>query len=375
MKVALVHSYYSAAQPSGENVVVDMQAAALRASGIEVEVVSLSTDRLAKHASYKATSALQTATGVGRTPLQQLRSFAPDVVHVHNLFPNFGSRWANQWEGPLVSTLHNFRPLCASGTLFREGHDCVACPTRGSVNAVIHRCYRGSRIASIPLAISSRGGASHNPLLRNSSRLVTLSERARQRFVTLAPTVRTNSVRVIPNFVEERRAARGPRSGFVYVGRLAPEKGLVELVSSWPAAEQLTIIGAGPLDETLRSLSRGLRIRFLGVRDRDEIAAHVAAAEALVFPSRWQEPAPAMAYVEALSGATPVLSTPGHAVADDVQASGSGIVYETTHLSNAISTLRAGWPAHSAAAQRRYKAEYSESKWVSRMTELYEEVA
>lgn len=100
MKVASVHSYYSNRQPSGENVVVGAQAAALRAQGVDVRIIAARTDALESNGGYKLRSAVTVATGSGPSPLKDLEEFRPDVVHVHNLFPNWGTGWIDRWEGP-----------------------------------------------------------------------------------------------------------------------------------------------------------------------------------------------------------------------------------------------------------------------------------
>src|SRR6266702_8426604 len=92
------------------------------------------------------------ATGFGADPTEDLRRFAPDVVHVHNLLPNFGTRWLDRWPGPVVATLHNFRSMCPAGTLYRSGHVCTACPDGNPGAALRHACYRGSTLATLPLA-------------------------------------------------------------------------------------------------------------------------------------------------------------------------------------------------------------------------------
>ena len=67
-RVAIVHSYYSSRQPSGENVAVDQQIAALTARGCDVTLVSLSTDELEQRPLYSARAALTAATGAGDDP-------------------------------------------------------------------------------------------------------------------------------------------------------------------------------------------------------------------------------------------------------------------------------------------------------------------
>src|SRR3954451_274021 len=122
LRIALVHSYFSSRVPSGENRAVDAQAAALRQAGHVVEVVAQYTDERLRRLTYPVEAALTVATGRGPSPLPELERFTPDLVHVHGLFPNFGKHWLTHWQGPVVATMHNYRPLCPAATLFRDGH-------------------------------------------------------------------------------------------------------------------------------------------------------------------------------------------------------------------------------------------------------------
>ena len=47
---------------------------------------------------------------------------------MHNLFPNFGTRWLKTWSGPLVTTLHNYRYACVNALLLRDNAWCTECP-------------------------------------------------------------------------------------------------------------------------------------------------------------------------------------------------------------------------------------------------------
>ena len=102
MRIAVVHSFYSSSQPSGENRVVEDQVALLRDAGHEVLLVARHTDEESERSLYAVRAAGWVATGRGGDPTAQLRAFAPDIVHVHNLFPNIGTRWMKFWEGPVL---------------------------------------------------------------------------------------------------------------------------------------------------------------------------------------------------------------------------------------------------------------------------------
>ena len=175
MRIALIHSYYSSRVPSGENNVVDAQLATLRAAGHEVQLIEQQTDARLARKTYPVEAALTVASGVGPSPLRQLLDFDPDVTHLHNLFPNFGRRWLTKYDGPLVATLHNYRPLCAKATLYRDGHRCTECLDVGhSRPAIRHGCFHDSALATIPSAIATK--FANDPVLRRAEVLTTLSE-------------------------------------------------------------------------------------------------------------------------------------------------------------------------------------------------------
>ncbi len=372
MRVAVVHSYYSSAQPSGENVVVDLQAEALRRAGHEVRVIAARTDEKSQEFAYPIRSAVRASTGLGASPSRQLREFEPNVVHVHNLFPNFGSRWLEQWDGPVVATIHNFRPICAAGSLFRDGQRCTLCPAAGSHHAVLHSCYRNSVAATIPLAVASRSAGAHQVPLRRPDRLVMLSDRAKREFLALAPQVKSERISIVPNFAPDRGSSDANRDGWVFVGRISAEKGLVELLNNWPEHENLDIYGTGPLEAQAKSVAPR-SASFHGTVSPAEIHTALGHAEGLLFPSLWLEPAPAMSYVEAVAAGTPVVAWPGTAVADDVEVSGSGVVV-TDSVEMALSDVRSGAPQFSVAARQRYERQFTERAWVAAMDTVYRSV-
>jgi glycosyltransferase involved in cell wall biosynthesis len=102
----------------------------------------------------------------------------------------------------------------------------------------------------------------------------------------------------------------------LYVGRLDERKGVdaaVETLAHLPEAATLTVLGSGDdrfLAE-LRDLAGRIgveaRVEF-GLRPRDELPAAYAAADALLFPTRWEEPW-GLVPLESMSAGTPVIAT------------------------------------------------------------------
>jgi len=102
----VVRSFYSTSQPSGENNVIQDQVLALRKAGHEVLWVRQDTNEL--HGGLFAIKpGVKDALGNGYDPTPILRDVKPDILNVHNLFPNFAVQWLSDWPGPIVVSLHN----------------------------------------------------------------------------------------------------------------------------------------------------------------------------------------------------------------------------------------------------------------------------
>jgi glycosyltransferase involved in cell wall biosynthesis len=359
MRVAVVHSYYSSRQPSGENVVVDLQIEALRRAGHTVEVIARRTDDLEHTRTYPVTAALRVATGKGASPRERIEAFGPDVVHVHNLFPNFGRRWALRPGPPLVATLHNYRPMCPAGTLFRDGASCTLCPDDLDARpAVTYACYKDSKLATWPVARSTK--FADDPLLTAADRIFTLNPDMLDRYAALG--VPADKLVTLPNFVPDP-GTTGPHDGgyWLYVGRLSPEKGILQLLQQWPDGQRLKVAGAGPL-EAVVAASAGRSVELLGQVTGARIRELLAGAKGLVFPSLWPEGLPTV-YLEALAAGTPVLASPESVVGRLVAEQGTGLVH-TGALRDDLTEADQVFPGLHERCRTTYSETYTEAAWV-----------
>lgn len=375
MRISVVHSFYSGSSPSGENVVVQEQVQQLLDAGHDVQLVALRTDDLARDASYKFLAAWNVATGRGASPLAAMEQFAPDIVHVHNLFPNYSTRWLPSWPGPIVCTVHNFRAACANGLLLRNGAPCTLCPDTSQVHGVVHACYRGSRFATLPLSVRNRGGVASDPVIVRSDRVVYPAQHVRQQYESMGAPAGKGTV--IPHFtaapgpVPPGNSAPAPDAPWLYLGRLSAEKGILPLLDAWPASERLAIYGSGNLQEEIRKRSRG-NIHFGGPVDHEDVSALIQSSRGVVIPSLWLEIGP-LTYAEALSRSRPVVAKSGNGAAFDIAAAGTGTVFGTfAELPQALRKASLGWDGYSARAARRYAEIYSPRTWTEKMVRCYE---
>lgn len=371
MRVAVVHSFYSSRSPSGENQTVVEQARVLAEAGHEVLLVSRSTDQQEARPLYRTRAALRVATGLGDNPLDALRSYRPDIVHVHNLFPNYGTRWLSHWPGPLVATVHNYRPACANGLLLRDGATCLLCPDGDRLAGLRHSCYRGSRLATLPLTIANHDGAARNPLVRRADRLIVLAPRARDLYLRFG--VPADRLVLVPNFVTPAVDSPGaaPTVRFAAVGRLSPEKGFADLLAAWPTGLPLDIAGTGPHEDALRSLA-GPSVRFLGHVPNDQWRERLPSYTALVLPSASSEAAVPLAVVEAWAAEIPVVARRGNGGADAVEETGAGTTYDdAAGLAAALSAVQVQPATWRALAADAYRSGYTPEHWLATMTGLY----
>lgn len=346
---------------------------ALTRAGHDVRLFAAYTDDLGAGRIYALRAGVRTATGIGSNPLGCIEAFRPEITRIHNLFPNFGTRWVRALPGEVHAVIHNFRMVCSNGTLFRNGQICTACPDGARWSGVRNGCYRESSLATIPVTVGPSRGVRGNPVVERADRLILLSEL--QKEVLARYGLDTEKVEVWPNFLPSpldhgsELVPDAQRSGWVFVGRLSPEKGILELLRSWPEGHHLTVVGNGPLRPQVEAEAQGRGINVVGQASRLQALDYVSRAIGLVFPSRGVEVA-GLVYLEALSVGTPVLTLRQTAIATEVERDGTGFVADKVKdLIDAVS----GWQAGAVSGQRCraiFDALYTERHFISRIGAL-----
>jgi glycosyltransferase involved in cell wall biosynthesis len=367
VRIALVHSYYSSRVPSGENNVVDAQAVALREAGHEVLVVAQSTDRRLRRRSYPIEAALTAATGFGPSPANALAEFAPDVVHVHNLFPNFGRRWLTSYRGPLVATLHNYRPLCPAATLYRDGAICRECPAgHSTAPALRHRCFHGSALATLGPAIGTR--FAQDPVLRRAQVLTTLSEGMSAEYV--ATGVPASKLRVVGNFVPDMAGGASPAPAdrtWLFAGRVERDKGVHELIERWPSGERLLVAGTPNSEDPLPPHPA---VTLLGRLDPGDLVSAMVGATGLVFPSAWLEGL-ALVCLEALSAGLPILAFDDVPAGRSVAELGIGLAGGRDDVPELVERAADVFPQLREHCRAVYERDFTAAAWLERVEAAY----
>lgn len=357
-RVLLVHNFYGSGAPSGENEIFAAERALLERGGYEVDTYVRRSDEILRQ------GALGVLRGAAATPWNpfttaRVRSLlartSPDVLHVHNTFPLVSPSVFHAARGlpvATVLTLHNYRAFCASALLFRDGRVCTECLDRRSVYpALRHGCYRGSRLATLPLAV---GLALHRAIgtwTEHVDAFVALTPF--QRDVVVRGGFPAERVHVKPNFHERPPTPvpfedRLPR--VLFVGRLAPEKGVGVLLEAWrrwgDAAPPLEVVGEGPERERLAATvaASGLagRVSFAGRLSPDRVEERLLRSRLLVVPSLWYEGFP-LVVREAFAAGVPVVASRLGALAAIVEEGRTGVTFAPGSAAELHRTLASLW--------------------------------
>lgn len=313
VRILLVHNHYQ--QRGGEDEVVEREEALLRAHGHRVVRYTAHNDDIADMPRVALARATLWNRRVHTEVRTLLRSEGLELVHCHNIFPLISPAvyYAARAERvPVVQTLHNYRLLCPSANFFRDGVVCEDCLGKGVPwPGVVHRCYRGSVLAS---AVTATMLSVHRALgtWRSLPNVyIALSEFAREKFVQGG--LPAEKVVVKPNFVDPDPGVALTGGDYVlYVGRLSEEKGVATLLEAWhevPDGINLKIVGDGPCAADVVAAASALStVEWLGWQSRERIVELMKRARLLVVPSAWYEGLP-MVIPEAYAVGLPVIAS------------------------------------------------------------------
>jgi phosphatidylinositol alpha-1,6-mannosyltransferase len=221
--------------------------------------------------------------------------------------------------------------------------------------------------------------------------LLANSEETKRRFLTANEWARGLRATVVPLGIGSPVAAGDPPSGppaAVMVGRLHRDegyKGHREVISAWPRVvaqlpqAELWIIGDGnlrsELEDLVRSLNLGPRVRFLGRVSDAERDQRIVQARCLALPSRGE--GFGLVYVEAMRSGRPCLVGNVDAGREVVAPPAAGLAVDPGDAAAVagalIRLLSAGeeWTTWSRQAKRRYEAFYTEQHFRQRFAEAW----
>ncbi|CAA2138553.1 glycosyltransferase [Methylobacterium bullatum] len=376
-RVLIVHNEYQF--HGGEDSVVAQEIGALERAGCEVRLFTLSNtsivtpiDRL-----RAAFQSVNSPKNIGLV-LKEVDDFRPDVVHVHNYFPLISPMVhvaVRKTGTPTIQTLHNYRIICANAMLTRNGAPCEVCVGGSAYNAVLHRCYRDSRLGSLAVARSIQHHKQIGTWTNHVDRFVALTEFERGRFI--AAGLPGGRIAVKANGLADPGPVReGEREGLLFVGRLTSEKGIETLIAAARiAGRRVTVVGTGPLAD---KVAASPDLDYRGQVTPAQVRAAMREARALLVPSLWYEGLP-MVVVEAFALGLPVIASRigslAEIVSDDVTGlhAAPGDAADLARAMTRILTDRAASERMSRAARSKYESCWSETVTTNQLLGIYDD--
>lgn len=379
MRIGLVHDPYSPismGNVGGEDNLVELETSLLEARGHEV----VNIKRIFDGRKRKFVHAVVSATGRGLSPLRENLIETVDLIHTNNLSLVSGYAWIDKARMPIVSSFHNYRPLCPIAISWRDGKLCFECRDLSPFKAAQHHCGGTLGIlGSIRQGIVQR----NEPETFTPSHLIFTSRKmadayqASSRFLNFDVLHNPSRLKIGNDTNLLNQKFRLPAKGFLFAGRLTPEKGIIQLIEEWPNEEMLTIAGTGTLEKQVRHLCETRpNIKFHGTFSPDNHDFY-SNFEALVFPSSWLEGSP-LVVIEAISIGVPVIATDTSSATEIIHQSKCGITipqsFKTEHIRSAIAEIR-----NNAIALRTYGLEAGKNMlspeiWAQNLELIFEKV-
>lgn len=369
MRILVVHNYYQ--HKGGEDVVFQQEVEALRENH-QVETITFQNRKGIK-------GLLQFALYpwnffAANKIVAKAKYFKADIVHFHNIHYAIGP-WAfrklHQAGFKTAMTLHNYRLLCPSATLFFDGKIFTASlhqdfPKTALSKKVLDHSWLKTFITAFVYYFHRKVKT-----WDMVNKFIVLSDFAKNIFLTSRFGLQKSKFAIKPNFVPQPvELENNTDNHFLYVGRLSEEKGILPLLEAIKdTTHQLKILGTGPqLEEVLAIVNSSRNLEYLGFLPQEDISKALNNCSVLLVPSVCYEGMP-MSIIEAFALGVPVLSSNIGILAEMVQPYQTGLHFDIYDKNNIIDTLQR-WDSMSDEDKDRIK-ENCKLEYYSRYTEQH----
>lgn len=380
MRVVNVHNRH--AGPGGMEVLFEAITRLLRVRGDEVIVVERDNkDIHGLGGKIAAFGSMVYSPSAKRAMSELLRAERPDVVHVHNLYPQLSPSILDacrEENVPVVMSVQDYKLTCPTAQHLRDGQVCEKCLGGNEMWCAIHNC-RGSRPMSVAYAIRNAAARVTGKVHRGVDAYLCCSNFVAD--LIIKGGYPADRVHTLYNFADLPDAPPRSHPGdyVAYIGRISPEKGLEVLIEA-ARRSGLPVKIAGdpsPMPELQKNLPAN--VEFVGSLKREQIPGFLTRARMLVVPSIWFE-AFGIVCAEAMAYRLPVIASAMGGLPEVVDHELTGLCVppnDPPALADAITSI---WndPSRAAAMgeQGREKAmrEYTPAVYYDRLTAAYRSV-
>ncbi|EGT3583932.1 MULTISPECIES: glycosyltransferase family 4 protein [Klebsiella] len=254
--------------------------------------------------------------------LQKLNDFKPDVVHLHNYYHYLSpsilyalKKYRRNFKIKVIFTAHDFHIICPNSGFqyFRNNKRYNFDYNKKKLNIFRkfdHRSYAHSFLKVMQHLLCYK-------FLNLTEVIDLIISPSHFMKTTLLNYDIAKPIKVIRNpvfiaDVERQPLLKDDCIHIVYVGRLTPEKGLVEFIKKINKETKQVIhfhiYGAGESADAIKSLKcrKDLEVIFHGFIDRGTLITEISKYHIFVLPSIWLENAP-VSIVEAAAAGLPII--------------------------------------------------------------------
>jgi glycosyltransferase involved in cell wall biosynthesis len=321
--------------------------------------------------------------------LENIRQFAPDIMHVHNIYRNVSASVllaAYHRKVPIVMTLHDFQIVCPKTSLVKE--NLLACET-----GFCHRCFYLSCHPRKPFnrtyqSLKALKLSLHRFIIRKTvhhflSPSACLMDWTRK-------NLGVNNISLLPNLVlAEHGPASKPSPGntLLFVGKLTEQKGVDVLLKALAGvrrvipAVRLKIVGDGPAEKTLKKLAADLQVSdlvtFTGKLSNARVMQEYDDALLVIVPSKYVESF-GLVGIEAMSRGRVVIASRIGGLPDLVDDDETGFLVEPGNIDDLSSRIISAIQNYSrlvemgARARTKYERCFSKPAYYRTLLSVYD---
>lgn len=308
MRILVIHNYYQ--HKGGEDVVFHQEVKALQQNHI-VDTITFQNKK--GFEGLKQFALYPWNFFAAYKIVRKAKEFKADIVHIHNLHYAIGPlviRKLHQAGFKMVNTLHNYRLLDPSATLF--AHDEIFLDTIDKEfpwKSVKIKSLDNSFFKTFWVALTYY---LHDKLgtWKQINRYLVFSNFMKSLILKSAKKIKETQIALKVNAIEATEIKNHIKSNnFVFIGRLSVEKGIRTLLAAFLKRPEykLEIYGDGPLVEEVKNVSiNSKNIQYRGFQKKEILNQVLISSQALIVPSIWFEGMP-MTVLEAYAAGTPII--------------------------------------------------------------------
>lgn len=276
-----------------------------------------------------------------------LVGFQPDVVQVQNLYPLISPailKVIKKAGIPLVLRSPNYRLFCPNGLhLDRKGNVCEKCLSPGrEIHCLLKNC-ENSVFKSMGYALRNYVARKIWGILKMPDVYIVQSEFQRKKFIRNGLT--SDKIAIIPGLSPAIEVRDEPVLGdrISFVGRVSPEKGILEFLKAAEMFPGLPFAVAGSIEPALQYLKSKSpdNVVWHGFLKGKELDEFYRASRIIVVPGKWFEGFPNV-ITRAMQHAKPVIASNLGAMASIIDQGKDGLLVtpgNPSHLADAIRNL------------------------------------